>query len=47
MKFACPACQAELSANPPKPGRFTLKCVHCGVPVVMKVTLLTLADEKA
>ena len=47
MKFACPGCAADLSANPPKLGRFTLKCTGCGGALVLKVSLATLADEKA
>lgn len=36
-----------MSANPPKPGRFTLKCQQCAGALVLKVNLLSLADEKA
>jgi serine/threonine protein kinase len=47
MKFACPGCSAEMSASPPKPGRFTLKCPHCGGGMAVRVSVMTLADEKA
>jgi len=37
MHFPCPSCKQAISANPPKPGKYTPKCPKCGKSFVLLV----------